>query len=378
MARFLLDTNALLNNSRLTGYVSYPVLRELDALKTKLEIGRLAREAILRIYFNAADYPFIEEDVADGETVDDYLLRKALELKVTLLTYDLSLFLKAESKGAPVKFLAVSSESYTGVTYATAEELGKAYTGESTYPENHFLIKEKDAFMIKDGKPKKIKYQSYESNFAGKIQPRNIEQYCAMDLITDKNIPVVSITGGFGSGKSYLILTYALSELQKGKYDRLIVVPNNSFVSDSREIAAVPGGLLEKEFMHLGPLIDLLGMDGLMMYTQGAHATRIEVMPVSIARGRNLENCLIWVNEAQNLTEDHILLLLGRVGENSRIFFDGDIKQADKNAFKSRSGLQLLNKLRTKDEAFLYGTVRLKEIERSHVARLADILDQER
>lgn len=375
MVKFLLDTNVLLNNPRMKGYVSYPVLEELDRLKTKPELGKPARDAILRIYFNAEEYPFIEEETKENEAVDDYLVRQAQEKNLILLTYDLSLFLKAQSKGINVEFLAVSSEDYTGVTYTDDNLLGRAFTGEDVYPENHFLIRGKDAYIIRDGRPKKIGYRSYDSKFANQITPRNIEQYCAMELILDTTVPVVSITGGFGSGKSYLILTYALSELMKGKYDRLIVVPNNAFVSDSREIAAVPGGLLEKEYMHLGPLIDLLGMEGIAMFTNNPKGGRIELMPISIARGRNLENTLVWVSESQNLTEEHILLLLGRIGQNTRIFFDGDIKQADKNIFKSRSGLQLLNKIAKTDKSNLFGHVRLKEIERSEVAKLADLLD---
>lgn len=93
--------------------------------------------------------------------------------------------------------------------------------------------------------------------------------------------------------KSYITLNYAISQLERGSINKLVVVPNNSFVADSREIAAVPGGLLEKEYMHLGPLIDLMGSDSLeAKYAAG----EVELMPISIARGRNLDNCIVWVN----------------------------------------------------------------------------------
>lgn len=69
-------------------------------------------------------------------------------------------------------------------------------------------------------------------------------------------------------------------------------------------------------------------------------------MPISLARGRNIEDSIILVNEAQNLTEEHIKLLVARCGKGTRIFFDGDIKQADSNIFRQKSGLKLLTKLR--------------------------------
>ena len=176
-----------------------------------------------------------------------------------------------------------------------------------------------------------------------------------------------------GEKKSYLALNHALSLLENGTINKIVVVPNNSFVENAREIAAVPGDLLDKELMHLGPLIDLLGIDKLTeLYSKGL----IEIMPISIARGRNLERCLIWTNESQNLTKDHVKLLLGRVGNNSKIIFDGDIKQSDKKVFEKNSGLKLLKKLSISEGAPLFAMVTLKSIERSAVAQLADMLDQ--
>jgi predicted ribonuclease YlaK len=65
------------------------------------------------------------------------------------------------------------------------------------------------------------------------------------------------------------------------------------------------------------------------------------------------------------------------VGENARIFFDGDYKnQIDKKIFRNRNGLKLLTELHKTSEANLFATVRLNSVERSKVARLADILDE--
>ena len=80
--------------------------------------------------------------------------------------------------------------------------------------------------------------------------------------------------------------------------------------------------------------------------------------------------------EAENLTEEHIKLLRARCGKNTKIFFDGDIHQADSAIFKDRNGLKLLLKLHESAEfAPLFSTVQLITIERSIVAGAADFLD---
>ena len=102
----------------------------------------------------------------------------------------------------------------------------------------------------------------------------------------------------------------------------------------------------------------------------------IEVVPLATMRGRNFDDAIILVNEAQNLDEDHIKLLIGRVGENSRIIFDGDQKQTDSSLFKNKNGLRLLTKLKDSPKfAPIFGMVKLKKVERSFTAQAADYLD---
>lgn len=69
-------------------------------------------------------------------------------------------------------------------------------------------------------------------------------------------------------------------------------------------------------------------------------------------------------------------LLLGRIGKNSRIIFDGDVKQADKKNFIKNNGLSLLKKLSQTEGQDLFSMITLTLIERSVVAQLADVLDK--
>ena len=89
------------------------------------------------------------------------------------------------------------------------------------------------------------------------------------------------------------------------------------------ELGIMPGEIYDKILPYLGTLIDIIGQQQVIqLYENG----QLEILPMSIARGRSFEKSIILVNEAQNLTEDHVKLLIARCGEGTRIFFDGDIK----------------------------------------------------
>lgn len=140
------------------------------------------------------------------------------------------------------------------------------------------------------------------------------------------------------------------------------------------ELGIMPGEIYDKILPYLGTLIDIIGQQQVIqLYENG----QLEILPIAIARGRNFDKSIILVNEAQNLTEDHVKLLVARCGEGTRIFFDGDIKQADSNIFRQKSGLKLLTKLRfSKEFSSLFSAVKLESIERSKTAQCAQYLDE--
>lgn len=133
--------------------------------------------------------------------------------------------------------------------------------------------------------------------------------------------------------------------------------------------------MFSKEIVYMGQIIDIIGdsIEVERLYNDGL----IEIMPIAVARGRNLENCIVIVNEAQNLTDDHIKLLIARCAEGTRIFFDGDVKQTDAKVFRDKNGLKLLTKLKdSKKYSDLFSMVRLESIERSRTAQAAQYLDE--
>lgn len=376
----LLDTSALLEGER-DGKILLCVVSELDNLKTKEGlIGKKARDTIKIIYRDLMENIYNEEEFYDvtGMRTDDILLLLAGAENWTLVTADLSLFLKANALNLEREFIEGGKNQYKlrpTSTYLTDREYCEILEGnyKAKHAENHFLIFGEEAFRIIDGKPEHIMYQEIRNSFNHAIKPRNVEQKCLIHLL-HSDVPVVAVHSKYGCGKSFLMLNYILATLGDGKrFKKLLIIPNNSAVLESRDVGTLPGDILEKEFVYLGPMIDMFGKD---IVRQMLTDELIEVAPVAFVRGRSWDDSIIWVSEAQNLTSYHAKLLLGRVGENSKMLFDGDVRQEDNKIFTNNSGLVTLHRLSETPSANLFGSVELKTIERSKVARMADELDQ--
>ena len=230
-----------------------------------------------------------------------------------------------------------------------------------------------DKFKWQDGKHKPIYKKPVESSALGRVKAKNPEQEFAIDLLLDDTTTVKLITGGFGSGKTYLSCCAAFQMIQTGKFDKIVWVRNNIEVKDSNPIGALPGTYLEKMSVWAMPLADHLGgREMLDMYIQQG---KVEVEHLGFMRGRDIKNSIIFVSEAEHLTREHVQLLLGRVAEGSIIIFEGDCRQIDKKAFEQSNGLMAAIECLKGNRLFSY--VHLRESVRSETAKLADLLDQE-
>lgn len=403
----LLDTNILLDSPLTIKQENIALhiasLRELDRLKTKEgETGYKARRAVKLIKRYMKNITFYDKNYFKKE-VDDILVACAKRNNMQLATNDIVMQIKAEEKKIPIiSFSNLTESTYSGIVNLVVKFDEHMYNSDvekmlqTKQPlfemhENEFLIirdgnKVREYKGTKDYEPYLIlRMKNGQLNFVkeakginsrytqGSIKPKNVEQQCYMDLLYDKDITILSVNGGYGTGKTFLTVHYALKQLEEGKINKIIFIPNNSQVESTKELAALPGGIVEKELPYLGAFIDIAGKDNIIRLVE---SNEIEILPMAVARGRNLENCIIIVNEAQNLIGKQIKLLIGRCGEESRIIFDGDIAQADAEIFKTYNGLKLLLKLRnSKEFGSIFGCVKLKSIERSKTANASDYLD---
>lgn len=209
------------------------------------------------------------------------------------------------------------------------------------------------------------------SSFGGTIRPRNAEQKAAIDMLHDENTPIKLITGCFGSGKTMLLVSAALEALEKNQFSKIIWVRNNVQVKDTDALGALPGSELDKMLPYVMPMADHCGgIEGIKkMLAEGT----LEVIPLGFLRGRSIRDAIIISSESENLTKEHIQLIMGRVDQGSELWMDGDIKQRDRAAFEKSQGLEtMIDRLKGQK---LFGYIHLNKSERSPTAAMADLLD---
>ena len=262
----------------------------------------------------------------------------------------------------------------------TNEQWGELYSNptENSYGclENQYLVLnnadgDSDYFKWSNGSYKKLSYKAINNSFVSKIKPRNPQQMCAFDMLQDKHTTIKIITGRFGSGKTFLMVANALQLLSENKFERIVWVRNNISVKDTKDLGALPGDEFAKLLPFVMPLADHVGgVDGIeMLIRQG----KLEVQHLGFIRGRDIKNSIIICSEAENLTKQHVQLLIGRVGEGSNLWLDGDFKQTDAKVFEENNGLNIaIDKLKGHP---LFGYVHLEKSERSETSALADLLD---
>ena len=228
-----------------------------------------------------------------------------------------------------------------------------------------------DKYILQNNQLRRVKYTKFDNEFTGSIKPRNPEQEILFDMLSDQNTTLKLATGGFGCGKTMSLVVAALDAIHKNKFDKIVWVRNNIDVKDTVPLGALPGDSFDKLLPFVMPLADHAGgIDGIKMLMD---RDQLEVVHLGYLRGRDIRNSIILCSEAENLTKQHIQLLIGRVGEGSNLWMDADLKQRDKSIFEKSAGLETMIE-RLKGNG-LFGYVKLLKTERSKTAQLADLLD---
>ena len=143
-----------------------------------------------------------------------------------------------------------------------------------------------------------------------------------------RNSSLVFASGPAGSGKTFLVVAEALSQLLSQKKKSLILT--RPVVEAGESLGFLPGDFEQKINPYLRPLFDsletLLPREALRKMLESGI---IEIAPLAYMRGRTLSDCIIILDEAQNTTVQQMKMFLTRIGENSRIFVTGDATQSD-------------------------------------------------
>lgn len=216
-----------------------------------------------------------------------------------------------------------------------------------------------------------IKYKNLNTAYSGKIRPLNDQQRLAFDLLQNPDITIKLLLGVYGSGKDYLMINHALDLIEKGKFDKIVWVRNNIEVKNSKPIGFLPGDPNSKILPFAGPLFDNLG--GEVGLERAIADGIVELQHLGFMRGRSWDRSIIYSSEAENLTKEHIQLLIGRVGKESTLWLNGDLRQIDESIFEHNNGIRQMTERLVGHDRF--GMVYLPTTERSETAQMADLLD---
>ena len=370
------------------------IIRTFDALREKGNLHRGIRLAKGRgiVSVKGHDSAYLPSDLnptqADHIIIATALTEKANHpnRKVIVVTRDINMRVICDSLGLlcedyNLTQLVDSPDSlYSGFKEILVDDhlVENFYNNEPVYLEedqyknlhpNQFLMLISDAnekktalCLYKDYGQKLHHLAEYKKRGVWGVKSRNKEQLFALNLLMDPNIPIVSLVGKAGSGKTLLATAAGLQQI-------IISRPVQPLGND---IGFLPGTMQEKMAPWLMPIQDnlqfLMGDDKatLEMYVDKGI---IEVEALTYIRGRSISNAFIIVDEAQNLTTHEIKTIITRVGEGTKIVFTGDIDQID-NVYVDATTNGLTYTIEKFKKHDICGHVTLQKGERSKVATL--------
>jgi len=158
------------------------------------------------------------------------------------------------------------------------------------------------------------------------IVPRSAVQTTYMEALARDDM--IFALGPAGTGKTYLAVAQAVSQLIAGSVDRLIL--SRPAVEAGERLGFLPGDMKEKVDPYLRPLYDALyDMLPTEQVERRIASGEIEIAPIAFMRGRTLNDAFIILDEAQNTTPQQMKMFLTRFGMRARMVICGDPKQTD-------------------------------------------------
>lgn len=425
----LYDHNAVKNFEEHDVAIPITVLEELDNFKKGNDIINFeAREFIRFLDKLSGEYTLDqwipingptkgkfrvlmnEKNTQDAEKIfgerkaDHRILNAALALqkempgrKVILVTKDVNLRLKAKSLSLPAEDYETGKIKdleglYTGRTivegvkpdaidtlYHEGYIEWKKVFKVKPFANHYYILKNSKTSVLSYYNPIEDRLEKVEKKSCYGIKPRNAEQAFALHAILNPNIPLVTIQGVAGTGKTLLALAAAME--QKSNF-RQIYLARPIIPLSNKDIGYLPGDVKSKINPYMEPLWDNLKLIQNQFdekdkehhkITEMVNQEKLLVTPLAYIRGRSLSNIIFIIDEAQNLTPHEVKTIITRAGEKSKIVFTGDIYQIDTPYLDAQSnGLSyMIDKVKNNP---LYAHITLEKGERSELANLANEL----
>ena len=321
--------------------------------------------------------PNLSSNVPDHIIVATALTVKAQQpdRKTVMVTNDINMRVICNSLGLeceefnPAQVVENIERLYTGFSSILVDEqtIDQLYSGEELILEHELkdVCPNEYLMLISNTNDKKTalarhlgpgaalkKISKFKKGIWG-VDARNKEQLFALDLLMDPSIPIVTLIGKAGSGKTLCAIAAGLEQVmadgaEAKRYKRLIV--SRPVQPLGKDIGFLPGTLEEKMTPWLTPMI--------------------EIEALTYIRGRSISNAFIIIDEAQNLSSHELKTIITRVGEGTKIILTGDIEQID-SPFVDETTNGLTYAIEKFKDHTLAGHVTLHKGERSKVASLA-------
>jgi PhoH-like ATPase len=422
---FIIDTSVLVYDpNSFTSFIGndvvipITVLDELDKIKKFAnEVGKNARIAIrnLDIISNLGEMHVgipIDDDIfvkidtsaygalgSDPTYGDSKILgcaskmkEKEPDAKIILVSKDINLRTRARAFGLIAqdyeKDKIPSTDLYEGFQIIKDQEAGLALFAAGTilvqdysqlvdlYPNECVLFVGDDGKGIAPGRRIKDQIKLIRDKNPWGLELRNKEQLFATELLLDPNIPLVTLIGRAGTGKTLVSLACGLElTLEKRLSNKMVIY--RPIQPMGKDIGYLPGTLEEKLEPWMSAITD--GFEFLVDSTkdgwkhkmhQYLEDGKIQMEALTYVRGRSIPNAFILVDEAQNLSKEEVKTILTRAGTNTKIVLTGDISQID-NSYLDATNNGLTYVVEMFKESELAGHVTFAKGERSALATVA-------
>lgn len=387
------------------------VSRLLDNLRNKgrLHDGiELDNGGSLKVELNHRSFAKMQ-DVFAEITNDNRILAVALNYyteeqekseprPVIIVSKDTLVRIKADVLGLPAedyltdRIVSGASDMYTGylTLHAHPSVIDEFYTfrhlnvsslslGYQLHPHEFVILRDelgtsKSALLKVNADGKRLEPLYISNDPVWGIAARNAQQRMALELLLNDDIPLVTLTGKAGTGKTLLTLAAGLMKVEdERKYKKLLIA--RPVVPMGKDIGYLPGEKDEKLRPWMQPIYDNLeflfdtkkqgDIDKIL-----AGLGSIQVEALTYIRGRSIPGQFIIIDEAQNLSKHEVKTIVSRVGEGSKIILLGDPEQIDHPYLDASSNGLTYVVERFKQEG-VAGHVTLERGERSHLAQLA-------
>lgn len=193
------------------------------------------------------------------------------------------------------------------------------------------LINNEEARALRDLQIRALALKQQEEdikNLKVHVYAKNEDQQDLLDSLYDNRVRYIAATGIAGSGKTFLACHYAMNMLLKNKVDKIVLLRSVTQVA-GEEMGFLPGSVEEKLQFFLQPMISNLKKFSCGQYAELYASKKIEVAPLAMIRGMSFENCIVLVDECQNVSSEILKALLTRIADSSTLIMMGDYKQND-------------------------------------------------